>query len=110
MILRYAKGKTVQVRMEDGLAKDTMLPEDYGHIEANQKLLHLLFQGIKLCIQLGGNASIADIVSFRNDKEVALHQRSMIGNDEKRGGFFEYVGSDFATLTKRAIATVCFGT
>src|SRR5712692_3415995 len=110
MILRYAKGKTVQVRMEDGLAKDTMLPEDYGRIEANQKLLHLLFQGIKLCIQFGGNSSIADIVVFRNYEEVPLHQWSMVGYDEKRGGFFEYVGSDIATLTKCTIATVCFGT
>src|SRR5713101_76816 len=94
--------------MEDGLAEDSMVPGDGGSIVLGEELLYLALQCQQLGIQFGRHFTIAGIVTFGNDKDMAFNKWGMIGNGQKCRCFFQDVGCNITTLAKRTINIICF--
>src|SRR5947209_12319204 len=92
--------------MKDGLPENSMFPKDGWSVVLGKKTLYLALQGKQLCIQFSRHLTITGIVALGNDQEMALDERSMIGNDQKSGCLFKNIGSNIATLTKCTVGTI----
>jgi len=89
--------------MVDCLPEDAVFPEYYRCIELGEEALNFAFQYKQFIIEPCMNLTIARIVMLRNNQDMALNQRGVIGCEEEVWSLFENIGN-FATLTK---STVC---
>jgi len=87
-LIERAKGKAVQMCMEDRLMKDTMLPEDSWIIKFLEELLYFVLEGEQFNIQGCWYVSIAGVVRFWHDKYMALDKWGMIDDKAEIGSFF----------------------
>src|SRR5205085_7823260 len=99
-------GKAVEMGMKDGLPEDSMFPEDGRSVVLGEEILYLALQCQQLGIQCGRHITITGTVMFGNDKDMAFNKWGVIGNDQKCRCFFQDVGCNITTLTKRTV--ICF--
>ena len=91
--------------MVDGLPEDAVFPEYYRCVELGEEGLNFAFQCKQFIIEPCRYLAIAHIVMLRNNQDMALNQRGMIGCEEEVWSLFENIGN-FATLTKSTVYIV----
>ena len=82
--LKRPKGKAMQVRVIDRLAKDTMFKKDRWAIGLAQKCVSLGLHPQKLPLQSQRHSAIAAIMRFGHQQQMPLDQRGVVGQQEER--------------------------
>src|SRR5258706_2265082 len=102
-----AKGEAMEMSVKDALTKNAMLPKDYGRVKLIEKLLHLLLQRLYFHIKFGRHSSETGVVLLRNDQDMSLDKRSVIGNNQKCWCLLKNIRCNTATLTKCTVGITC---